>query len=140
MGVGFLFFKESRKKLKPDSIGKQVQTLVKYFKNVKLNKIPILETKDNTIFKNNFKLKKMTGILIKKQLEGRDIFLLNNEFSLNENKYQPRFKNIFINRLKKTKDIFIFQKEKSTLKKKRENMLNLIITLPTKTTLDLIRF
>ena len=39
----------------------------------------------------------MTGILIKKQLEGRDIFLLNNEFSLNENKYQPRFKNIFIN-------------------------------------------
>ena len=82
----------------------------------------------------------MTGILIKKQLEGRDIFLLNNEFSLNENKYQPRFKNIFINRLKKTKDIFIFQKEKSTLKKKRENMLNLIITLPTKTTLDLIRF
>ena len=132
MRIRFPFFKKPQKKLEPDSIGIYIQTIANYFKNVNLSKILILESRDYVIFKNNFESKKMSGILIEKQLEGRVFFP--------KIKYEQRYKNIFINKLKKANDIFIFQKKKSIFKRKSENILNLILIFPIKTTLDLIRF
>ena len=135
----FHFLKNLRKKLKPNSIGNQVQTLVKYFESLTLNNTLILKLKKN-IFKNNFKNKKMVGTLIKQQLKGSLFFPINNEFSQKKNKHEHKFKNIFIKKLKKTKEVFIFLQKKSICKRKNEHILNLILTFPIKTTLDLIRF
>jgi hypothetical protein len=115
--------------------------LVKYFKkfkNMNLDNRLILKLQKNTNGINNLKNKKIIAILIGNQLNGEVFEKKNMVFSIKEKKISNRPKNIFIKKFKSEKKILFFYRQKSIFYRKSDNVLDLIIKLPVKTTIDLI--
>ena len=82
----------------------------------------------------------MMEILVGNQLNGEDLEQKNKIFSIKEKKNLNIFKNIFIKKFKSEKKILFFHRQKSIFYRKNDSVLDLIIKLPVKTTIDLIRF
>ena len=138
-----LFFGNLKYRIKPNFVGNRIKIFVKYFKkfkNMNLNKTIILKQQKNMHSIDNLKNKEMMGILIGSQLNGEVLIQKNKILSPNGKKNLSMFKNIFIKKFKSEKKIFFFHRQKSIFYRKSDNVLDLIIKLPVKTTVDLIRF
>ncbi len=136
-----LFYGDLTYKLKPSFIENRITILVKYFKkfkNMNLDNRLILKLQKNTNGINNLKNKKIIAILIGNQLNGEVFEKKNMVFSIKEKKISNRPKNIFIKKFKSEKKILFFYRQKSIFYRKSDNVLDLIIKLPVKTTIDLI--
>ena len=138
-----LFFGDLNYKIKPSLLGNRIKILVKYFKkfkNINLDKSFTLKLQKNMYSIDNLKNKEMMEILVGNQLNGEDLEQKNKIFSIKEKKNLNIFKNIFIKKFKSEKKILFFHRQKSIFYRKNDSVLDLIIKLPVKTTIDLIRF
>jgi hypothetical protein len=140
---GNLFFGDLVYKIKPSFLGNRIKILVKYFKkfkNMNLDKRFILRLQKNMYSIDNLRNNEMMEILIKNQLNGEVLEQKNKIIAIKEKKNLNRPKNIFVKKFKSEKFFLFFYRQKLIFCRKNDNVLDLIIKLPFKTTIDLIRF